>query len=347
MMGDGVTVECGSRLHLGFTNLSPELGRCYGSIGVGLDLPRIVLTLRPADELRVEADRVDQVLLYVERFGRHFQIDPRVHIIEEQRIPEHAGLGSGTRVALALGLGLSRLFECSGDILEIARAMERGRRSSVGILTFAEGGFVIDAGHRPGAEESQRPTVLFHRPFPEDWRFVVCVPEWEEGLSGRAEEGVFRVLTPPRSVSERICCITQLELLPALLEEDIETFGRALTEIDRGMGSFFAETQGGQTAQTAGSLVIERMLEAGAWGGGQSSWGPAVYGLVHADNAHQVERAVEGLLEEHGLTGLVMVARGRNTGASVSPETRSPAAAAKARSTRERPLHTASRGRPS
>ena len=34
-----VSVDTGCRLHLGFTNLSDDVGRCYGSLGVALDRP--------------------------------------------------------------------------------------------------------------------------------------------------------------------------------------------------------------------------------------------------------------------------------------------------------------------
>ncbi|GAB4250314.1 MAG: beta-ribofuranosylaminobenzene 5'-phosphate synthase [Thermoleophilia bacterium] len=319
-MAGVVRVECGSRLHFGFTNLSKELGRCYGSIGVGLDEPRVVLEISRASDLSVEAESPEQILQYLERFRRRFGLETRVHVREVCKIPEHSGLGSGTRVAMALGMGLSRLYRLSIDLPELARAMGRGRRSSVGILTFTAGGFVVDAGHRQGAEASRGPTVVFHRPFPEDWRFVVCIPTPEEGLSGGAEEKVFRALYPPVSVTERICCIVQLELLPSLVEEDIRGFGHALTEIDRRTGSFFEAAQGGVTAQTVGEQIIECMLDAGAFGGGQSSWGPAVYGLVRSDGEAVVERAVRKFLEERGLEGTVFVARGRNWGATAGVE---------------------------
>ena len=72
---------------------------------------------------------------------------------------------------------------------------------------------------------------------PADWRFVVVIPDADSGLSGHSEEGVFGALAPSVRISEEVCRITQLRLMPALVEHDIEEFGRALTAVDRKTGA--------------------------------------------------------------------------------------------------------------
>ena len=175
------------------------------------------------------------------RFCDHYQVDPRVSVEVRESIPQHVGLGSGTQLALAIGLGMATVCGIDADVWDVAAAMGRGRRSGVGTAAFQAGGFVVDAGHKKGrAGREAAPTVVWRRDFPADWRFVVVVPDAVRGLSGRSEEGVFGALAPSVRISEEVCRITQLRLMPALVEHDIEEFGRALTAVDRKTGAYFS-----------------------------------------------------------------------------------------------------------
>jgi predicted sugar kinase len=71
-----------------------------------------------------------------------------------------------------------------------------------------------------------------------------------------------------------------MRLLPALAEADLAEFGTALSEVQRVTGGWFAEAQGGVFAPGQSAELVGRLREWGATGVGQSSWGPAVYGLV-------------------------------------------------------------------
>ena len=105
--------------------------------------------------------------------------------------------------------------------------------------------------------------------------------------------------------------------MPALVEGDIEEFGRALTAVDRKTGEYFSDVQGGLYSGGDVNAVIETLLSAGAHGAGQSSWGPAVYGLVHERDAERVEAAARTALAEQGLGAQFFVSHGRNTEARV------------------------------
>jgi beta-ribofuranosylaminobenzene 5'-phosphate synthase len=204
------------------------------------------------------------------------------------------------------------------DVRDVAAAMGRGRRSGVGTAAFQAGGFVIDAGHKKGQTgRDATPTVVWRRDFPADWRFIVAVPDADKGLSGRSEEGVFGALAPSVRISEEVCRITQLRLMPALVEHDIEEFGRALTAVDRMTGAYFSDVQGGVYSGGETNAAIDALLRAGAHGAGQTSWGPAVYGLVHERDVGKVEMAVRESLIENGGGAQVFVSHGRNTEARV------------------------------
>jgi beta-RFAP synthase len=149
---------------------------------------------------------------------------------------------------------------------------------------FGAGGFVLEGGRR---EESDAPAPLLARlPFPSDWRCVVAVPRGAPGVSGEAEAAAFaRLPVPFEQDVERIAHLVLMALLPALVEGDLDTFGRALTEIQCINGRWFAPAQGGAFAPGASARLVERMGQWGAAGVGQSSWGPAVYGIVAGDEA--------------------------------------------------------------
>jgi beta-ribofuranosylaminobenzene 5'-phosphate synthase len=57
------------------------------------------------------------------------------------------------------------------------------------------------------------------------------------------------------------------------------------------------------------------------FGAGQSSWGPAVYGVTDATNADAAREAGEAALIAAGVDGTVRLVRGRNRGARVVADT--------------------------
>jgi beta-ribofuranosylaminobenzene 5'-phosphate synthase len=108
-------------------------------------------------------------------------------------------------------------------------------------------------------------------------------------------------------------------MLPALVEKDIANFGRALTSIQCMVGDCFASVQGGRFATPVLEKLVEFLLEKGAAGAGQSSWGPTVYGLVAGrERARQLERQVRAYLDSQA-GGLVFCVQPQNRGAQVRP----------------------------
>jgi beta-ribofuranosylaminobenzene 5'-phosphate synthase len=82
------------------------------------------------------------------------------------------------------------------------------------------------------------------------------------------------------------------------------------------VGDEFASMQGGRFHPQAAALV-EALLEGGAAGAGQSSWGPAVYGVVGSGAAgRDLARRMEDLVGGDGSVELVAF---DNRGARVEP----------------------------
>jgi beta-ribofuranosylaminobenzene 5'-phosphate synthase len=171
---------------------------------------------------------------------------------------------------------------------------------------------VVEGGVRRGVEHPA-PLLMHHR-MPEEWRAVLVVPRAEPGLSGVAEEEAFGRLEPSAERSAAIAQLVLTSLLPALVERDLEEFGAALTHVQELVGDAFATVQGGRFHPRAGALV-EALLRHGAAGAGQSSWGPAVYGVVGSEAAgRELARRMEGVLDGDGT---VEVATFDNRGARV------------------------------
>jgi predicted sugar kinase len=93
-----------------------------------------------------------------------------------------------------------------------------------------------------------------------------------------------------------------MQLLPSLVEGDLAGFGAALSAVQRITGAWFAPQQGGVFAPGQGEELIQRMAGWGALGVGQSSWGPAVYGIVEdADAGHALAARCRDFLRGNGL----------------------------------------------
>jgi beta-RFAP synthase len=278
-MSGGVFVEAPARLHFGVLDLRGDLGRRFGGIGAAVPAPSLLLEARPAAELRAEGPDAARALAFARRFAAHHGLDLRLHLCLHRSIPAHAGLGSGTQLGLAVARASAELSGLATDVGSLARAVDRGRRSAVGTWTFALGGFVLEGGRT--SDPDRIAPLLARLPFPAAWRCVVVVPRGQPGLAGDEEAAAFARLPPPgaRDV-ERVAHLVLMQLLPALVEADLAGFGAALGEVQRITGSWFAPAQGGVFAPGETRELVERLREWGAAGVGQSSWGPAVYGIV-------------------------------------------------------------------
>ncbi len=138
-------------------------------------------------------------------------------------------------------------------------------------------------------------------------------------MSGIAEAEAFaRLPSPPERDAERVAHLVLMALLPALAERDLPTFGAALSAIQATTGRWFAPVQGGLFAPGASEEVVRRMAEWGASGVGQSSWGPAVYGIVDGEEAGlELAERVRALLSSTSPTGAVYSGPFRTDGARV------------------------------
>jgi beta-ribofuranosylaminobenzene 5'-phosphate synthase len=298
-----VRIEAPARLHLGMLAVAGDGARRFGGLGVSISRPAVVLEAQAADELSVEGAEAERVLGFARRCREALGLPGGAHLRVVETIPPHVGLGSGTKLALAVARALTAVHGRTVDAPALAEAAGRAARSAVGMWTFALGGLVVEGGVRRGAE---RPAPLLARhAAPEDWRIVLAVPKAEPGLSGVAEAQAFGRLAPSAGRSAGIAQLVLTSLLPAFVERDLEEFGGALTRVQQLVGDAFAPVQGGRFHPRAGALV-EALLSGGAAGAGQSSWGPAVYGVVGSEAAgRELARRMENVIGAEGSVELV------------------------------------------
>ena len=322
-----VTVTATGRLHFGFSNLSLAHERLYGGVGVSLAEPQVAVDASPADEIRCDDEEFERLtrqavaLLDVE--GAAVSVNGR--------FDRHVGLGSGTQFALATLTAIAEAHDLDVDPRELAPDMGRGGRSGVGVATFERGGFVVDSGHpterftadRPKDGTWTVPAVATHHELPDDWRFVLVIPEGSAGHSGPEEDRKMRqvVERADAGVADEVAGVLTRALLPAAAEGDARRFGAAAARIGRLNGAWYADEQGGVYRPPAGR-IIEKLRECPVvTGAGQSSWGPTVWGLTTRGRVDDAEIAAEMALGELGISGEVRVTAPRNEGHTVDTAT--------------------------
>jgi beta-ribofuranosylaminobenzene 5'-phosphate synthase len=317
-------VESGGRLHFGFLNLSLSHDQLYGSLGVALDQPRVVVQAERADEIRCDHERARE---HAERACEVLDV-PGVDLTVREELPPHVGLGSGTQLALAVLEAVARANGREVDVRNLAPELGRGGRSGVGVATFESGEFVLDAGHPTGLFTTEAPArgkwtvpaVAAHHRVPDDWRFLLVLPDATPGKDGSEEDASMRsaVEAADPGLADRISGVVTRRVLPALASEDVAAFGAAVAEVGRLNGAWYADEQGGVYRPPVGCIVDALDGSPAVSGAGQSSWGPAVYGVTDESRAEDALVAGRDALDAAGVDGDVRVVAPRNEGARVT-----------------------------
>ena len=259
-----VYVKTSARLHLGIIDLNGDLGRMFGGLGVAIDRPNVILEAQKSRTLTVKGEKTGLARDIAAWFLKAYKLKENVAIDVKQVIPEHVGLGSGTQLAMAVAASISRLFDVKTSPYEWAAILGRTAQSGVGTGVFAQGGLVVEAGKNIKNPSCKTIPVICRQPFPDEWRFVVAIPTTKKGLAKEAETAAFKNLpTMPAEEVGKICRLIMMRLLPAIAEKDIESFGKALTQIQNIVGDNFTQAQGGRFSSSPASQTIGFMIENG------------------------------------------------------------------------------------
>jgi beta-RFAP synthase len=323
-------VRTASRLHFGLLSLEAEgaswpdrqgrpalPARRFGGVGLMVERPGVVLSVAAAPGWSAEGPLAERALALARRFATGLGAAgaglPPQRLVVERAAPEHAGLGTGTQLGLAVGRALASAAGLACGAAELAARVGRGARSALGVHGFECGGLLVDAGKGPAGGLAP---LAARRDFPEGWRLVLALPGGPEGLHGAGEQQAFARLegAGSRARTEALCRLVLLGLLPALAEADLEAFGEALYDFNARVGESFAPVQGGPYAGPRVQALVEHLRGQGVRGAGQSSWGPTVFAVVGDEGrAEHLAGQVRG---RFGLgPGEVWVTRACNQGA--------------------------------
>ncbi len=285
-----VRVTAAARLHLGFLDLNGSLGRRFGSVGLAIDAFSTVVELREANAFVALGDERERAGRLALRFAERLGLDTAKALTVAQAIPAHAGLGSGTQLAIAIATAFRRFADLPLDPLGDARLLDRGARSGVGSALFQSGGLVVDAGR---GRDTDLPPVVSHLAFPEEWRVLLLLDPSMAGAHGDEEKRAFATLPPfPDASAAEICRRVLMQVLPGVAERDLAAFGDGITRIQELLGDHFAPAQGGgRFTSAAVGRVAQRLKSEGARGIGQSSWGPTGFAFAaDEDQANYLAR---------------------------------------------------------
>lgn len=303
-----------ARLHLGFLDLDGSLGRRFGSIGLAVDGVETRLVAQSAAPITASGPSAERAANFARKIAAGLGIAGGAKLTVVEAIPEHAGLGSGTQLGLAVGTAIARLYGFATGAREIAMMLGRGERSGIGIGAFELGGVLVDGGRRTDADGEPAP-IVSRMDFPVDWRIFLIFDTASQGLHGAAEKDAFHKLPPfPPQTAAHLCRLVLMSALPSLAEADLAGFSAAIAEIQRTIGDHFAPVQGGRYASPKVADVLAWLREQGVLGLGQSSWGPTGFAFLGNSGAAEALLA-QARRKWAGDDRLrFMICRGRNEG---------------------------------
>ncbi len=313
-----VRVGAPARLHFGFLDLNFSLGRRFVGLGMAVDAPATVLTLARAPEgtLAVEGPESGRAGDHLARLVAEHGARSGFRLTVERAIPPHAGLGSGTQLALAVAAAYAALEAPTAEATHLARELGRAERSAIGFAAFRAGGVVLDGGRGPATEV---PPIISRLPFPDGWRVLLIFDGARVGVHGDEERVAFATLPPfPEDASAALCRLVLVRALPALAEADFASFAAVIGELQARVGDHFAPAQGGRFASADVAEVLAWLGAEGHAGLGQTSWGPTGFCLV--PDAGTAERLAETARRRYAHRPQLSfaVVRGRNTGARIT-----------------------------
>ena len=316
-----IQITSPARLHLGFMDLNGSLGRKFGSVGLAIDSIETSITVskNSLQNSQEYNDSNKRAYAYADLILKAYELDESVSIDVHRKIPEHAGLGSGTQLALSIGVALSELFNLNLSLMDIGKILDRGNRSGIGIGAFENGGFLIDGGKGKSAE---LPPITVRHDFPENWRIILLINSREKGIHGQKEYKAFKTLKPfPDNLAEKLCRLVNMIILPSLIEKNFDDFSMAIGKLQKIVGTHFSPIQGGVYFNPDIANIMNYVEKKGFMGIGQSSWGPTGFILTNSDtSAHKLVKNIRNNFLCKDLQ--IEIIKGRNEGSIIKSHSR-------------------------
>ncbi len=323
-------IKTPSRLHMCLIDMSGEYGRTDGGIGLTINQPNLILkgtesnsnniTVDFKNDVGIDAkpECQNKVIETAEKIRKFYDIEAGFDFEVFQTYPAHSGLGSGTQIALATAKIMTETMGIHDNSFKLSSIVGRGGTSGIGTFSFDYGGFIVDGGHSlkdkseflpSSASDVKPPQLLGHYDFPEDWDILVAIPRDNEHINGQREINIFQTYCPiAKSEVEQMSHIIFMNLIPFLLEEQIEEFGYCIDQIqNKGFKKIELSLQPPKLIN-----LMNYMRDCGAYGVGMSSFGPAIYTVYDKNNKDIVKATKEYLSTEDG--DVVFTTKAQNHG---------------------------------
>ncbi len=303
-----VILSAPSRLHLGLFPGPVGHTDYFGGAGIMLTHPRTTVRLHPGPAQKIHGVQIERATTFVQRWLTTENSPPRcfdLNVIEAP--PEHVGLGSGTQLALTIGVGLQLFLHTESrhpahltsqardlDILNVALKLGRAGRTVIGTRGFQLGGMIVDWGR-----DAQRPTMENYQrlPFPVEWPILLVTLPLTPGLHGSAEQVAFeREIERQAGLREEMLGLLREEMLPAVESGDYGRFAAAVFPFGCSSGRIFERVQNGVFCSPAVAELVERFRRAGVEAVVQSSWGPTI-GVIF-DSTEAAARIAASVLHD-------------------------------------------------
>jgi beta-RFAP synthase len=283
-----VILSSPSRLHLGLFPGPAGQASFFGGAGIMLSHPRTTIRFHPSRERKIHGIRSERATAFAERWLAAESTGVRAFDLNVIEAPsEHVGLGSGTQLALTVGVGLQLFLHTEServahlvnrisdvDVLDVALKLGRAGRTVIGTKGFQLGGMIVDWGRdpsRPQVENFQR------LPFPADWPILLVTLPLTPGLHGNAEQVAFdEEVKRHAGLREEMLGLLREEMLPAVEQQEFDRFAAALFPFGCASGRIFEKIQGGLFCSPEVAALVSKFRNAGAQAVVQSSWGPTI-----------------------------------------------------------------------
>ncbi|MFX0029267.1 MAG: beta-ribofuranosylaminobenzene 5'-phosphate synthase [Candidatus Hermodarchaeota archaeon] len=327
-----ITTPC--RIHLSLIDENGYTGRVDGGIGFMLDRPNVVLEVSNcADEFKIETHKyyresIEVINEIASKVFKTFNISNKnFHFKLKRYFPSHVGLGSKTQLSLAIACAITKLKSLNRLSTEqLTQLVGRGGTSGIGWRGFETGGFILDGGHEFGkgkeketflpssAATTVNPALTISRHnIPENWRFVLIIPNVKKGAYGDEEVRVFQNYAPiPKDEVNEVSHQILMKIIPNLIKNNLKGFGEGLKRIQSlGFKKIEIDLQ---------HDVVKSLLrffdDYGLKAYGMSSFGPSVVGIVESDaEADDLLKAVQKNQKNGG--GHIYICKPNNTGAKI------------------------------
>tara|TARA_Y100000814_G_scaffold186871_1_gene136776 strand:- start:409 stop:1389 length:981 start_codon:yes stop_codon:yes gene_type:complete len=319
MAAKSISIIAPARLHFGLLSFGDADERQFGGTGLMLDEPALHLYIESADTLIIDADKAlrHRIELFAKQWQGYHDIQDelrcRIQLIRSPR--QHTGLGLGTQLGLSVIEALNRLHEFPTlGPSERATIASRAKRSAVGTFGFQYGGFIVERG-RVSSEPIS--SIDCRLDFPLDWRILLIQPQSGIGLSGPRESDAFQSApVVPKDTTEQLIGLIRDHIIPAITARDFNSFSSSISKYGNIAGSCFSSIQGGPYNGPELNERVNWLLQHGARGVGQSSWGPTLFSFF--ESSEDANEFVQTLPQDTANPLSLTVVQANNEGARIT-----------------------------